>query len=558
MIIEKVVKLVTNIRSLQPQNISAFLSGSCTGFPPQMELPIWILTQFFSLTFCPVLLLFFMSSASGSVSAARLWTGVTYGFMRQYQRVSGLDQSSKKLSGTISPHIAISITNLSTKMTWLTVGGNSIGEAFLEGISNLANLIQLCMQGNFFTGNIPTSIGELSKLTGLSLEINNLTGQIPPSIGSLSRLIELVSLSSLTIFLNLSDDSLTGNLPPEVGSLTNLVVLDISNKKFSGEIPSMLGSCLALERLNMQGNLFEGVIPYTTELKNIMRKLKKPIFATSFGHVCPKVSYEVLRNATGGFYLSNLVGSGSFGRVYKGILGPDEANVAIKVPKLEQKGASKSFMAVCEALRNIRHRNLVKVLTACSRTDFEGNEFKALVYEFMPNGSLETWLHPEAGQENKRNLTLLQRINIAIGVAFALHYLHHECQTPIVHCDLKPSNVLLDDDLNAHVSDFGLERILSNSGRDATFNKFSSLGIKGTIQVTLSNYNYLTKRPIDEPFKDGLNLHEFAKMALQGRVRDIVDQAIIDKETDEVNNIGNLSRWKSEGSEILISKASSE
>lgn len=105
-------------------------------------------------------------------------------------------------------------------------------------------------------------------------------------------------------------------------------------------------------------------------------------------------------------------------------------------------------------MRNIRHRNLVKAITSCSTIDFQGNEFKALVYEFMPNGSLQRWLHPETqnGVDELHNLiSLLERINIAIDVACAVDYLHHhQCENPIIHCDLNPSNILLDEDMVAH------------------------------------------------------------------------------------------------------------
>ena len=88
-----------------------------------------------------------------------------------------------------------------------------------------------------------------------------------------------------------------------------------------------------------------------------------------------------------------LIGTGGFSSVYKGILDQEEANqVAVKVLNLRQKGASKSFIAECKALRNIRHRNLVKIITCCSSMDYKGNEFKALVFEYMSNGSLENGL----------------------------------------------------------------------------------------------------------------------------------------------------------------------
>ena len=87
--------------------------------------------------------------------------------------------------------------------------------------------------------------------------------------------------------------------------------------------------------------------------------------------------------------------------------------------------------------------------------DNRGSDFKALVFEFMPNGNLDSWLHHES-----RNLSFRQRLDIAIDVANALDYLHHQCQTPIVHGDLKPSNVLLDDNMVAHVGDFGLTKLI--------------------------------------------------------------------------------------------------
>ena len=130
----------------------------------------------------------------------------------------------------------------------------------------------------------------------------------------------------------------------------------------------------------------------------------------------------------------------------------------------------------------MRHRNLIKVLSLCSSIDHQGNDFKALVFEFMPNGSLETWLHPNACTDRPfRSLSFIQRLNIAFDVAAALDYLHYHLTAPIVHCDLKPSNVLLDDNMTAHVSDFGLARFLVRPDTMPSQSMSSTGGIKGSI-----------------------------------------------------------------------------
>lgn len=175
------------------------------------------------------------------------------------------------------------------------------------------------------------------------------------------------------------------------------------------------------------------------------------------------VSYQSLLKASEGFSPANLIGKGSFGSVYKGVIENSETTICHQGTNLLHPAASKSFFAECEILKNIRHHNLVKALSACSGYDHRGDDFKALIYVFMVNGSLEEWLHPTQNtgdtDEKPRSLTFSQRLNIAIDVAMASDYLHHHCQTPIVHCDLKPSNVL-NDDMVGHVGDFGLVRFL--------------------------------------------------------------------------------------------------
>lgn len=139
-------------------------------------------------------------------------------------------------------------------------------------------------------------------------------------------------------------------------------------------------------------------------------------------------------------------------------------------------------MDECNALESIRHRNLLKIVSICSSIDQQGNEFKALVLEFMSNGSLEQWLHTGHSEQTKiKSLNFIQRLNIAIDIACALEYLHHHCDIPIVHCDLKPSNVLLDDDMTAHVGDFGLASFLGEASNHLSKNQNLSVVLKGSI-----------------------------------------------------------------------------
>ncbi|PON56206.1 Tyrosine-protein kinase [Parasponia andersonii] len=150
-----------------------------------------------------------------------------------------------------------------------------------------------------------------------------------------------------------------------------------------------------------------------------------------------------------------LIGTGSFGSVYKGILDQDENPIAVKVLNLQLKRASKSFIAESNALRNIKHQNLVKTFTCSSSMDYNGNDFKALVLEYMSNGSPEKWLHLITdGESNSISSILIQRLNVATGVASAVHYIHDHCDRTITHFDLKPSKVL-DNEMIAHVFRLG-------------------------------------------------------------------------------------------------------
>ncbi|XP_031261737.1 G-type lectin S-receptor-like serine/threonine-protein kinase SD2-5 isoform X1 [Pistacia vera] len=207
--------------------------------------------------------------------------------------------------------------------------------------------------------------------------------------------------------------------------------------------------------------------------------LEEDDFLDSLSGMPVRFSYNDLHAATKSF--STKVGQGGFGSVYLGVL-PDGTQLAVKM--LEGIGqGKKEFRAEVSIIGNIHHVHLVKLKGFCA----EGTH-RLLVYEYMANRSLDKWIF-KADKESQL-MSWDRRFNIALGTAKGLAYLHEECEVKIVHCDIKPENVLLDDNFNAKVSDFGLAKLMN---REESLVYTTLRGTRGYLAP-----EWITNNPISE------------------------------------------------------------
>ncbi|XP_044476872.1 probable LRR receptor-like serine/threonine-protein kinase At3g47570 [Mangifera indica] len=494
--------------------------------------------------------------------------------------IDKLQLNDNMLSGPIPTCMA----NL-TSLRDLQLGSNKFNSRIPPSLWTLQYILQVNLPLNSFSGFLSASVQSLKVLRELDLSKNLLSGNIPTTLGGLQSLETL----------SLADNGFEGAIPNTFGALISLVSLDLSNNSFSGEIPKSLEALTYLKNFNVSVNNLQGEIPNkgpfktfsaqsfllnhalcglsgqgvplckvdalkcskTLVMKYILPSVL-PVLVTVIVSVIfircyykrkhspvdridslplatwRRTSYLEIQQATDNFNQCNLLGIGSFGSVFKGTL-PDGTIVAIKVFNLQEESVLRSFDSECEVLRNIRHRNLIKVLSNCCNIDF-----KALILEFMPNGSLEKWLY-----SHNYFLEMLQRLNIMIDVASALEYLHHDYSTPVIHCDLKPQNILLDEDMVAHVSDFGIAKLLDEGDSKtrtltlATMGymapEYGSMGIVSTRGDVYSfgillMETFTRKKPIDEMFAGEMSLKNLVEASLPDAVTEVMDGNLLRKE----------------------------
>eukprot|EP00261_Vitis_vinifera_P023699 XP_010655740.1 PREDICTED: probable LRR receptor-like serine/threonine-protein kinase At3g47570 [Vitis vinifera] len=426
-------------------------------------------------------------------------------------------------------------------ITTLDLSKNLISGYIPRRMGELQNLVNLCLSQNKLQGSIPVEFGDLLSLESMDLSQNNLFGTIPKSLEALIYLKHLnVSFNKLQgeipnggPFVNFTAESFIFNEALCGAPHFQVIACDKNNRTQSWKTKSFILKYILLP-VGSAVTLVAFIVLWIRRRDNT--EIPAPIDSWLPG-AHEKISQQQLLYATNGFGEDNLIGKGSLGMVYKGVLS-NGLTVAIKVFNLEFQGALRSFDSECEVMQGICHRNLIRIITCCSNLDF-----KALVLEYMPKGSLDKWLY-----SHNYFLDLFQRLNIMIDVASALEYLHHDCSSLVVHCDLKPSNVLLDNNMVAHVADFGIARLLTETESMQQTKTLGTIGYMapeygsdGIVSTKGDVYSYgillmevfARKKPMDEMFTGDVTLKTWVE-SLSSSVIEVVDANLLRRDDEDL------------------------
>ncbi|KAG5524794.1 hypothetical protein RHGRI_031451 [Rhododendron griersonianum] len=469
--------------------------------------------------------------------------------------------------------------NLPSELGWnlsrLEISDNKFSGQIPSAVSSWVRLVVFMASNNQLSGKIPVGLTNLSQLNTLNLAGNSLTGDFPTTILSWENINTL----------NLSRNRLSGPIPAVIGTLPNLLNLDLSENRFAGQIPAEVGQ-LRLTNLNLSSNQLSGQIPSafdnlafntsflnnpnlcaTTPIPNVRfcsSKTRKSddlspkifalilVFAVLLFFFTALLTFFMVRdyrrkklkrnlaawkltsfqrfnftkaNVLAGLTENNLIGSGGSGKIYRVAVNNSGDYVAVK--KIWTKGKldnklEKEFLAEVDILGTIRHCNIVKLLCCISSEDS-----KLLVYEYMENQSLDKWLHVKKRRETDpaRHIVLdwPKRLEIAIGAAQGLCYMHHDCTPRIIHRDVKSSNILLDSEFKARMADFGLAKILAK--RDE-LNTMSA--VAGSFGYMAPEYAYTTK------VNEKIDVYSFGVVLLE---------LVTGREANDGDEHTNLAEW---------------
>jgi Leucine-rich repeat (LRR) protein len=438
-----------------------------------------------------------LKSFSVNLSANQLSAGLYQALLLDCLRLIEFEVAHNQIGGSIGAGIGDSMM-----LQRLDLSGNKLSGPLPHQLGKLKDLKWMLLGGNSLTGAIPSQFGQLASLSVLDLSHNALTGTIPASLRNASSL-ETVLLDHNRLF---------GEVPSSFSALSSLTKLDVSFNNLSGHIPHLqhvsdcnsfignrfLRSCpdpyfappaglpvpLEVHKLQRHRKLKYFIIALVTSasvaicvvllvfvvifgrrklgrLTNLRRKV-----VVTFADAPTELSYDNVVRATGNFSIQNLIGRGGFGSTYKAELVPGFL-VAVKRLSIGRFQGIQQFDAEIRTLGRIRHKHLVTLIGY-----YVGEAEMFLIYNYLSGGNLETFIHNRSG----KNVEWMVVHKIASHIAQALAFLHYSCVPRIVHRDIKPSNILLDEELNAYLSDFGLARLLEVSETHATTDVAGTFG----------------------------------------------------------------------------------
>ncbi|CAH9069731.1 unnamed protein product [Cuscuta europaea] len=350
------------------------------------------------------------------------------------------------------------------------------------------------LEGNNLTGEIPSDVQLCEKLISLNVRRNSLTGTIP---------WEISSLLAITV-IDLSHNLLTGRIPSNFGNIRTLESFNVSYNRLTGPLPSgQVFSSLHSSSFAGNDGLCGTGIHKTCQVEpatgtEIVQSSKKSV-RTTFWILTAAIGVSMLvliavcrclqanyrfrfpgdrkhetwelvayrrLNFTAEDVLeyvgmsNKILGAGSSGTVYKVEMPGDEIIAVKKLHNLRKDTTRRirGVLSEVEVLGQIRHKNIVRLLGCCSN-----KESAMLLYEYMPNGNLEDFLHCKSKSVSDMAGNWRTRYKIALGIAQGISYLHHDCDPVIIHRDLKPNNILLDSDYEAKVADFGVAKLYQDN-----------------------------------------------------------------------------------------------
>ncbi|KAM0051050.1 putative protein kinase RLK-Pelle-LRR-Xa family [Helianthus debilis subsp. tardiflorus] len=355
--------------------------------------------------------------------------------------LTGLDLSSNKLDGPLPSNM----TDYVRFVTTLDLSSNNLSGEIPASISNCSFLNILRLSNNQFTGQIPYDLSKLDRIKEFDVAYNRLTGQVPNFSGN----------GTATI----GADSYTGN-PGLCGGPLPACAGGTKKTHMGVIIGAAIGGATLAALVVGVGMMFF--------MRKVVRKKKeedpdqnkwarsikgtKKIKLSMFDNPVSKMRLSDLMKATNSFSKENIIGSGRTGSLYKATL---EDGTSLMIKRLhDTQHSEKEFASEMATLGNVKHRNLVPLLGFCVT-----KQERFLVYKYMSNGTLHDNLHPVG--DNASPMEWWVRLKVAVGAAKGFAWLHHNCNPRILHRNISSKCILLDQEFEPKISDFGLARLMN-------------------------------------------------------------------------------------------------